>query len=125
MSDKRWWPIPVLSAALLLAAGAAAQAQSAGPNVAPSNAVAAVVVPAPPSPAPHAKEVSDRVVALVQARKCKAAVNEAREGGEESLAQQVSAMCGYKPSSSPAKSASADAGGGRRGGGGGGGRRGN
>jgi hypothetical protein len=111
MSDKRSCAIPILSAALLLAAGAAAaQAQPASGDAAP----------APASPEAHAKAVSDRVVALVQARKCKAAITEAREGGEESLAQQVSAMCGYKPSSKPARAANADAGGGRRGGGGGG-----
>ena len=75
---------------------------------------------APPAQAPVApSSLEDRVVSLVQAGKCARAKEEATKGGNDSLADQVSAMCGAKSSGG---SSSGGEGHGRRGGGGRGGR---
>lgn len=100
-------PLVALAASLAVSSAAAAQTPAANAT-------------APAATAEEAKALEDRVVALMQAHRCGAAVEEARKGGNEILAQQVSDVCGVKPGTS-GKPRSGRGGGGGSGGGGGGG----
>lgn len=82
-----------------------------------AHAQTTVVAPPPAAPTASAAAATDaglhdRVLTLVQAHKCGPAHDEAIAGGDEFLAQQVSELCGLKPTR--------DAG--SKGGGGGGGK---
>ena len=108
------------AAAALACAFAASLAAAQSPTLPTAGPAAAAVSPgsapaARGAPSPEAQAAEDRVVALVQQKRCGAAHDEAVRSGLTSLAEQIAAACGTRNSApSPGGKSGGGSGRGRR-----------